>query len=84
MQSYHHRLRAKSGARSILDDVPGIGPARRRALLKHFGSLDAIKAARLDDLAATPGVNRSAAAAVYAFFHAGEATAPAVETAEQD
>jgi len=44
-----------------LDDIPGIGPKRRQALLKQFGSLDGIRGASLDDLAAVPGMNRAAA-----------------------
>ena len=59
--SYHRRLREKQGTTSLLDQVPGIGPRRRRALLEKFGSLDAIRRATLDELAAVPGMNRRAA-----------------------
>jgi excinuclease ABC subunit C len=58
---YHRGLRAKSAVKSTLDDVPGIGPKRRRALMKAFGSLDGIRAASLEDLAAVPGMTRKSA-----------------------
>ena len=61
----HHRaLRGKASIHSRLEDIPGIGPARRRALQKAFGSLKAIKAADTETLAAVPGMNRAAAEAV--------------------
>ena len=61
----HHRaLRGKASIHSRLEDIPGIGPARRRALQKAFGSLKAIKAADIETLAAVPGMNRAAAEAV--------------------
>jgi excinuclease ABC subunit C len=67
--TYHRNLRGKEQVRSKLDDVPGIGPARRRALLLHFnGDLDAIRTATLDELLAVPGINRRAAEAVKAFL----------------
>ncbi len=59
--SYHRRLRSKQTVTSVLEEIPGIGPRRRHALLKHFGSLDAIRKASLDDLAAVPGMTRAAA-----------------------
>jgi excinuclease ABC subunit C len=58
---YHRGLRAKSAVKSTLDDIPGIGPKRRRALIKAFGSLDGIRAASLEDLAAVPGMTRKSA-----------------------
>ena len=64
----HHRaLRGKASIHSQLEDIPGIGPARRRALQKAFGSLKAIRAADADTLAAVPGMNRTAAEAVRAW-----------------
>lgn len=50
--TFHRQTRQKSGFQSLLDDIPGVGPARKKMLLKHFGSLKAIKEATLDDLAA--------------------------------
>jgi excinuclease ABC subunit C len=65
---YHRKLRQKSATKSVLDDIPGIGPARRKALMLRFGTIEAIKAATAEDLAATPGLNKSAANTVYEFF----------------
>lgn len=63
----HHRsLRAKTGLASQLDAIPGIGPARRRALLKRFGSLEGIRAASLEELVTVKGLTRAAAEAVKA------------------
>jgi len=59
--TYHRKLRGKSAVRSSLDDIEGIGPKRRRALLTRFGSLAAIRAASIEDLAAVPGMNRRVA-----------------------
>jgi excinuclease ABC subunit C len=58
---YHRGLRAKSAVKSMLDDVPGIGPKRKRALLKTFGSLDGIRAASVEQLAAVPGMTKKSA-----------------------
>ena len=64
----HHRtLRGKASIHSQLEDIPGVGPARRKALLKAFGSLKAIREADMDTLAAVPGMNRTAAQAVRAW-----------------
>lgn len=60
----HRARRSKASVASELDAIPGIGPARRRALLKHFGSLEAIRQASLEELAAVPGMTRAAAQAV--------------------
>lgn len=59
--TYHRQVRSKRTIISQLDDVPGIGPRRRSALLKHFGSIDAIRAATVEELAAVPGMTRTAA-----------------------
>lgn len=66
---YHRSLRGKAQVRSILDDIPGIGETRRRALLKHFKSLEAIRDASEDEIAEVPSMNRQSASAVYHFFH---------------
>ncbi len=64
----HHRtLRGKASIHSQLEDIPGVGPARRKALLKAFGSLKAIRAADTETLAAVPGMNRAVAEAVRAW-----------------
>jgi excinuclease ABC subunit C len=58
---YHRKLRSKHGIASQLDQIPGIGPRRRQALLKAFGSIQAIRAASVEELAAVPGMTRRAA-----------------------
>ena len=60
----HRKQRTKIGLASRLETVPGIGPARRKTLLKHFGSLDAIKQASVEELASLPGINPSLAQAI--------------------
>lgn len=65
---YHRQLRGKGQVHSILDDIEGIGPARRKALMRHYLSLDAIKAASIEELAKLPSMNEKAAQAVYNFF----------------
>lgn len=66
---YHRSLRAKAQVHSVLDDIPGIGPARRKALMRRFQSLDKIRGAALEELAATESMNQASAEAVYRFFH---------------
>ncbi len=62
----HRARRSKQGMASILDSIPSIGPARRKALLKHFGSVDKIRGASIEELAAVPGMNLTAAESVKA------------------
>jgi excinuclease ABC subunit C len=64
----HRTQRRKIGIASQLDQVPGVGPARRKALLKHFGSLEAIRAATVEEIAALPGIPFEVARAVKAHF----------------
>jgi excinuclease ABC subunit C len=59
--TYHRDVRKKSGLHSALDDVPGVGPKRKRALLRKFGSVRAIKDATVEEIAATPGFTRTVA-----------------------
>ncbi len=59
--THHRKRRGKDATKSILDDVPGIGEARRNALLKHFGSLQKIRAASVEEIALAPGMNKAAA-----------------------
>lgn len=68
--AYHRLLRSKSALRTGLEEIPGIGPKRRGLLLKHLGSLNAVKAASVEQLAAVPGIPREAAEAVCRFFSA--------------
>ncbi len=66
---YHRSLRSKAQVHSVLDDIPGIGPARRKALMRAFESLDAIREATCEELLAVDGMNTLAAQALYDFFH---------------
>ena len=66
---YHRMLRGKGQVHSILDDIPGIGPNRRKALMKYYQSLDNIKAASVAELKDVPSMNADSAKKVYDFFH---------------
>ncbi|TAJ31315.1 excinuclease ABC subunit UvrC [Bosea sp. (in: a-proteobacteria)] len=65
----HRAKRKRDTMKNPLDEIPGIGPSRKRALLLHFGTVKAIQRAKLDDLMRTPGVNAATAKAVHDFFH---------------
>ena len=65
---YHKQLRGKGQVHSILDDIEGIGPARRKALMRSFQNLDEIKEASVEVLTAIPSMNEKAAKSVYNFF----------------
>ena len=65
----HRAKRAKSLTTSALDEVPGIGPNRKRALLMHFGTARAVKGAALDDLERAPGISKAMARQLYDYFH---------------
>ena len=76
---YNRQRRGKAMTRSLLDEVPGIGPKRRDALLAHFSSVEQLRHAEVEELASIPGVGASAAGAVKAYF----STDPSNEAAEQ-
>ena len=65
---YHRKLRANTQVRSLLDDINGIGPTRRKALMNHFKTIENIKKAELSELEQAKGMNKKAAEAVYKFF----------------
>ncbi|OGO77320.1 MAG: excinuclease ABC subunit C [Clostridiales bacterium GWB2_37_7] len=67
--SYHRSLRSKTAVQSQLDEVPGVGPARRQALLKKFGSLKNIKAASIEELSTVQGMNKKTAEMIYNYFN---------------
>ncbi len=67
----HRAKRAKSLTSSSLDEVPGIGPHRKRALLMHFGTAKAVKGAALDDLERAPGISKAMARQLHDYFHPG-------------
>lgn len=66
---FHRSLRSKEQVHSVLDDIPGIGPARRKDLMRQFRSLDKIKEASVGELAALPSMNEKSAKQVFEFFH---------------
>ena len=68
--TYHRTVRGKNSLNSVLDEIPGIGPSRRKQLLKQFGSVQRMKELTLEEIAAAPTMNRTAASAVYAALHA--------------
>ena len=67
---YHRSLRGKGQVHSLLDEIPGIGPTRRKALMRAFGDIESVREAGEEALAAVPGMNRASARSVYEFFHA--------------
>lgn len=67
----HRQKRSRAIAASPLDDIPGVGPARKRALLLHFGTASKVRAAALEDLMRAPGVSAAVAQVVYDFYHPG-------------
>jgi len=69
--TYHRHLRGKRSLVSILDHIEGIGPTRRKALWQHFKTIDDMKQAEIDELAAVPGMTRQTAENVYYFFRLG-------------
>lgn len=66
--SYHRKLRSKATLRSGLEEIPGVGPARRKALIRHFGSLKRVRAASLEELQEAPGLSARLARQVKDFF----------------
>ena len=78
--TYHRQRRSRSMIDSLLDGIPGLGPARRKALLAHFGSLRRLRAAPVDEIAAVPGIGRQTAQAV-AEAVAARGLSPAVNMA---
>lgn len=77
--TYHRSLRRKRARHSALDEIQGIGKSRKEELLRHFGSLKAIKAASLADLENAPGLGPKTAWAIFDHFHPGESDAPGNE-----
>ena len=71
--AYHRAKRSKAATTSALDDVPGLGPARRKTLLKHFGSVRKLSAASVEEIAAVPGIGPRLAATVSAALGSNQA-----------
>jgi excinuclease ABC subunit C len=81
---FQRKLRAKEGMTSILEELPGIGPTKRRALLRHLGSLRAVRAASQAELLEVPGISARDAAAVFRFFdRSAEPDGAAAEASER-
>lgn len=66
--SYHRHLRGKRSLKSVLDDIPGVGPKRRKALVQHFRSLSRVRQASVDELLQAPSMTKAVAESVYEFF----------------
>ncbi|WP_020579141.1 excinuclease ABC subunit UvrC [Actinopolymorpha alba] len=79
--TFHRQKRSKSMVESILDDVPGLGETRRKALLRKFGSLKRLRAASVEEVAEVPGIGTRTAEAVVAALHKPGAARPAINTA---
>jgi excinuclease ABC subunit C len=79
--TFHRQRRSKSMLESTLDDVPGLGETRRKALMRKFGSLARLRRADLDEVMAVPGIGRQTALAVLVAVHAGGPPEPALNTA---
>ena len=75
--THHRALRGKQSVGSRLENIPGIGPSRRKAILKHFKTIEALKNAEVDEIAEVPGLPQAAAEAVYARLHEQPAEQPA-------
>lgn len=67
--TFHRQLRSKGQVHSVLDDIPGVGPARRKDLMRSFENIEAIRNATVDDLKELPSMNEKSAQEVYKFFH---------------
>ncbi len=66
---FHRNLRSQGQVHSVLDEIPGVGPARRKALMKHFNNIEEIKNASVEQLKLLPSMNEKAAKEIYDFFH---------------
>jgi excinuclease ABC subunit C len=80
--TFHRALRRTRNLTSVLEDIPGVGAGRRRALLRHFGSLKRVRQAGVEEIARVEGLGERHARAVWAFFHAAEAPQDAAPAAE--
>ena len=67
--TFHRQLRSKGQVHSVLDDIPGVGPARRKDLMRCFENIDAIRNATVEELKELPSMNEKSAQEVYKFFH---------------
>jgi len=77
--TYQQKLMRKSNFRSTLEDIPGVGEGRKKALLRHFGSLKRVKEASLEEIAAVEGVGTSVGERIHAFLHPDDGSDSLVE-----
>lgn len=77
--THHRALRQKKGVGSKLEEIPGIGPRRRRAILTHFKTMEALRSATEDEIAGVDGVTRENARAVYRYLHADDENSPSLD-----
>lgn len=66
---FHRKLRSRAQVHSVLDDIPGVGPTRRKELMRHFPNIEAIREASVEELKELPSMNEKSAQQVYEFFH---------------
>ena len=66
---YHRSLRSKAQVHSTLDEIPGVGPARRKALMRHFASIEELREATPEKIAEVPAIPENQAKTIYEFFH---------------
>ena len=66
---FHRKLRSRAQVHSVLDDIPGVGPTRRKELMRHFPNIEAIREASVEELKELPSMNEKSAQQVYKFFH---------------
>jgi excinuclease ABC subunit C len=81
--TFHRKLRAKRSLKSQIDDLPGIGKARRKTLLDHFGSFDTLKNAPLEDLLAVPGLPKNVARSIWGKLHPSAAGTDPIQDPQQ-
>ena len=70
--TYHRSLRSKAQVHSVLDEIPGVGPNRRKALMKYFRSIEELRAADTEQIAQVPGISANVAKEIYQFFRGKE------------
>lgn len=78
---YHRSLRSKTQVKSVLEDIPGVGETRRKALMRHFRSIEEMKSATVEQFSEIPEIPEHIARGIYAFFHGEEETAGQMEKA---
>ena len=80
---YHRSVRGKEGIASEIEQIPGIGAKRRTALLRHFGSLQRLKEASVEEIAGTEGINRATAERLHVALHGEKASEPEINMVER-